>query len=63
MWEYKTVVIKADISFWGGNFDGNEITDSLNSYGKDGWELINVVAPTRGYGASTFLVAFFKRSK
>ena len=60
-WEYKTIVIKAKASFWGGKFDNNELDNILNKYGEDGWELVNVVASNQAYGESGSLICIFKR--
>ena len=63
MWEYKTVVIKAQTSFWGGKFDNDQIDTELNSYGNDGWELVSIVTANKGYGESGSLICVFKRRK
>lgn len=45
-WEYKIVIVKAQES---GKFQSNKFdvsNDSLNLYGKDGWELVDVFEKT-----------------
>lgn len=61
MWEYKTVIIKAQKSFMGGKFDSNEIDKVLNEYGKFGWELVSIVTSNRGQGDSGSLICVFKK--
>ena len=61
--EYKTVNLKANASFWGGKFKSEEVDIAINEYGSEGWELVNVVASNRGYGDTGYLILFFKREK
>jgi hypothetical protein len=63
MWEYKTEVIKADKSFWGGKFDGERLDGILNDLGAQGWELVSFTAVSIGYGETARIIAVFKRQK
>lgn len=47
-WEYKVFTVKG-LEKEASKFDSKELnvsTDSLNQFGKDGWELVNVYATT-----------------
>ena len=63
MWEYKTVEIMPEKSFWGGKFNAAAIENELNAYGEQGWELVGLSNPAMGYGETRALIAVFKRKK
>lgn len=48
-WEYKTVTVKGKEEITGGKFKPNSFDvddESLNLFGKDGWELVGVYEKT-----------------
>ncbi len=53
-WEYKVVTVTPSI--W-GEFRPDEVTESLNAEGREGWELVNALL----YGMVVTL--FFKRPR
>lgn len=62
-WEYKTYVLDADKSFWGGKFDSSSLDNVLNQFGSEGWELVNTVASNKAYGETRAVIFLFKRAK
>lgn len=61
MWEYKTIVMKSNLSLFGGKFDSDDIDDLLNSYGEEGWELVSVSPSNKDFGSTGNLILFLKR--
>ena len=62
-WEYRTVKFPASGGFLGGRIDTTAFNVMLNDLGEHGWELINALATSQGYGWSREIVAIFKRGK
>ena len=59
-WEYLTVVVNVR-GFLGPKVDVQQIGSAFNAYGEDGWELVSAFDVNRGEGATSEIVAFFKR--
>ncbi len=59
-WEYKTYYIETS-GFSGGKVDMKSLDETLNSYGWDGWELVNILTTHEGAGMTRDVVAIFKR--
>jgi len=69
-WEYQAVQIDNALKVGTGrlfgavlNFKTREINDILNRYGKDGWELVQVVPTIGAHGTAEKLLCIFKREK
>jgi len=58
-WEYK--VMKTEISIWSGK-EKIDTEQFLGDLGRDGWELVSVVATGSG-GTTNGLQFFFKRQR
>ncbi|MDR0958425.1 MAG: DUF4177 domain-containing protein [Clostridiales bacterium] len=58
--EHKTVPIKTE-GFFGGKIDSSDFNERLDSYGKDGWELISATASNESQGRTVFIICIFKR--
>ncbi len=58
-WEYK--IISTSKSLFTGK-DKENVDDVINSFGKDGWELISVVPDTMT-GTISGYIFFFKRQR
>lgn len=63
MWEYKVITLNSKSTLGGGSFDSQEIEIILNSYGNEGWELVNISSSNVIFGSTERLVAVFKRAK
>lgn len=61
-WEYKTIEFEAK-GFVGGILDISTFNESLNNFGRDGWELVSCFDTNQAYGASRKVIAVFKRQK
>ncbi len=59
-WEYKTLLIKPG-GFLGGKIDQSELDGSLESLGREGWELVTVLGASAYEGSSRNIVLIFKR--
>ncbi len=59
--EYSTQVFDTDTFFARGHLDHELFYQKLNSYGLEGWELVNVFDMNRGHGATAEVIAVFKR--
>jgi hypothetical protein len=59
-WEYYTYTV--DVSGWfvSGDVNAGKLTESLNSIGAEGWELVSALSTVNG-GDSNNLVFVFKR--
>ncbi|MDR0957772.1 MAG: DUF4177 domain-containing protein [Clostridiales bacterium] len=55
--EYKTVLLKTG-GFFGEKIDSSDFNERLNSYGKEGWELISATNSAESYVCK---VCIFKR--
>lgn len=60
--EYKTIVSDAK-GFWGGKVDKEEMEQSLNELGAQGWELISTTNSNESYGSTRYVISIFKREK
>lgn len=62
-WEYKTYVLNAKTSFWGGKFKSESLDEVLNRFGDEGWELVNTVSSNHGYGDTRCIFLFLKEKQ
>ena len=61
-WEYYTHAVDISGFFSTGAFDPQYLTNALNWYGQQGWELVSTFAPTAGgHWGSTRIALVFKR--
>lgn len=60
-WQYATLKIDVDRYFLGPQVDVAEVSQHLNDYGEDGWELVSMIDVNAGEGRTCDLVAVFKR--
>ena len=60
MWEYKIVKIEAKGILF-PNVDSLDERE-LNSLGRQGWELVQIVDMTKGGGRTSAMYMYFKRS-
>ncbi|MDR0958424.1 MAG: DUF4177 domain-containing protein [Clostridiales bacterium] len=58
--EYKTVQIITE-GFSRVKIDSPDFNERLNSYGKEGWELISATDSNESYGRTVCIVCIFKR--
>lgn len=58
--EYKLVNTDAK-GLLGGKVDMQQMTDSLNAMGKDGWDLVEIIGSNQDFGATRYLISVFKR--
>jgi hypothetical protein len=56
-WEYKTIEI-GGASFWTGKVKTEDVDSELNTFGRDGWELVSITL-----NPMQRVIAVFKRSK
>lgn len=56
-WEYKVLTFKLG---WRG-FKYEEIEETLNEWGRDGWEMLNSIAPSFGSGQAMEVAVILKR--
>ena len=63
--EYKVALISGQASMLGGSKSINtpKMTDMLNKYGNDGWELIASKASEQGWGLDKGILCIFKRQR
>jgi hypothetical protein len=61
-WEYKTLTFEA-AGFWsgGGKLDAPLLTDQLNEWGSQGWELVSIFDTTKLEGQTRQVYAVLKR--
>lgn len=59
--EYRTLDVSANRSFWGGKVDVQELTDELNRLGREGWEIASSVDLNWGNGSSRSVIIMLKR--
>jgi hypothetical protein len=59
--EYKLLDVPTRLSWFGGKIDMQELTNSLNLYGKQGWEVINTTDTNWYSGGTRGLVIILKR--
>ena len=62
-WEYRTVKVAAKGWLMGGNLDEAELDQMLNELGDHGWELVSIVATSKGHGQTRDVAAVLKRPK
>lgn len=62
-WEYYVHTISASGVFSQGHVEPRELTDILNVYGNDGWELVSAFDTNSGHGGSRLVVLTFKRPR
>lgn len=60
-WEYKTLKMTAS-GFMGGKFDEEKLTQKMNEWGRDNWELVTAFDTNMGHGQTRNIVLIFKRS-
>lgn len=60
-WEYKTIKFGTSGWFLGGKLDESEFNNTLNQFGREQWELINVFDTNTRQGETRDVVAVFKR--
>ena len=60
-WEYFTHSINLSGFFTSGNVTPQAVTDALNWYGAQGWELVSAFDTNRPDGGSQTLLLIFKR--
>jgi hypothetical protein len=61
-WEYTTLMLAAT-GFFGGDVDGDALTDKLNELGAQGWELVTMFDTNMAHGRTNDVVAVLKRSR
>jgi hypothetical protein len=61
-WEYKTLMLAAT-GWLGGKLDQARFDQSLNEFGREGWELVTAFDTNQGYGQTRDVVAVFKRPR
>lgn len=59
-WEYMTYRYRT-YGIFGGKIDPSEITEALNRYGRQGWELVSTLDPKLVRGGSREFIMFLKR--
>jgi hypothetical protein len=59
-WEYKTLEFETR-GFAGGLLDISAFNETLNNYGREGWELVNCFDTNQSQGASRKVIAVLKR--
>lgn len=63
-WEYMTLKIPTDRGFFSEtNLNESILTEKLNFYGDQGWELVSVFGIEETRGGSIFVTAVLKRPK
>ena len=61
-WEYLTYVFNVDYGMLvGPKLDGQLLTNTLNKYGAEGWELVSLMPLSDQSGSSSVVNAVFKR--
>ena len=61
--EYDVTKMKIKGMFVGGAVDEKKLLSTLDLYGNDGWELVNIFAVAESGGATNEIVAVLKRIK
>jgi len=59
-WKHKMVKIPTKGVF-GGKVDDERINALLDRMSNEGWEMVSVVDTSQSYGASKYLLLFFKK--
>lgn len=59
-WEYKVLDFETR-GFAGGLLDISTFHETLNGYGREGWELVNCFDTNQAQGASRRVIAVMKR--
>jgi hypothetical protein len=59
-WEYKTLKFGTK-GIFGGKVDESALDKALNEIGRQGWELVSMLATSQAQGQSRDLIAVFKR--
>ena len=59
-WEYKTLEFETK-GFAGGLLEIDYFNSTLNSYGREGWELVSCFDTNQSQGASRRVIAVMKR--
>ena len=60
-WEYTTFTLDVDGPILGPRIEPGQVTEHLNRFGADGWELVSMIDVNAGEGRTCDLVAVFKR--
>lgn len=60
-WEYTTLKLDVDRSILGPFIEPRQVSQYLNQFGGDGWELVSMIDVNAGEGRTCDLVAVFKR--
>ena len=60
--EYKVLDVPAKGFWFGGKVDHQELSDKLNSLGKQGWEVVSMSNTNMYNNASRSLIIILKRS-
>jgi hypothetical protein len=60
-WEYYVHTISASGMFSQGHVEPRELTNLLNFYGNDGWELVSAFDTNTAHGGTRLIVLTFKR--
>lgn len=60
-WEYYVHTISAAGFFTTGEVDPREMSNVLNWYGRQGWELVSAFDTNRPQGGTLYIVLTFKR--
>ena len=63
IWEYITHNVEIGGLFSTGEFNAKGLTDILNWYGTQQWELVSTFSTTGGNGNTTHIGLIFKRPK
>ena len=61
-WEYKVITLRTK-GLGGGRFEASELETTMNSLGRDEWELIAAFDTNEGYGSTYQMVFLFKRQR
>lgn len=59
-WAYLTLVLETGF-FSNGKMDAESFQEKLDEHGREGWELVSVFDTNAHQGATTQVVAVFKR--
>ena len=62
MFEYKVLTVKIQPGFDTPKIDDAEIEKTINKLGAEGWELVDVVPNSGGYGHLKSHTLYFKKS-
>ena len=60
-WEYVTFKLDVDRFVLGPRIEPGDVSQHLNRFGEEGWELVSMIDVNAGEGRTCDLVAVFKR--